>query len=334
MSPSFHPPDTFFITLQGPGVSVSVLPFGLKDFPWVFFRLVSVVFASLRQSGIRIFLYLNDWLLVAYSRTLLELLLQNTLELTHRLGFLVNLEKSSLTPSQIPSFLGASLDLPRLLARPLPHRVEALQYLVQEITVHCFSPPPPQDLAGVPRSPSQFYGFDSSVQVVYAPSSTSLPEVIFSAQGQSFLSPLRLKVFVFFGVHRSFFYRASLSLPPPPSSASINVYRRVQPRMGSFSTSLPCVWPLVSPSHQLARASSSFSCPSEFRRSDLRTIDHDSIRQLLGSFLHHPSGRDSLLLPLQSHVSSVGLVSGERLSPLSLPCPRARQPAGGLQSGL
>ena len=47
---------------------------------------------------------------------------------------------SSLTPSQIPSFLGASLDIPRLLTRPLPHRVEALQSLVQEITVHSFSP--------------------------------------------------------------------------------------------------------------------------------------------------------------------------------------------------
>ena len=117
-----------------------VLPFGLKDSPWVFTRLVAVLIVSLRQSGIRIFHYLDDWLLVANSRTLLVLHLQKTLELTQRLGFLVNLEKSSLTPSQIPSFLGASLDIPRLLARPLPHRVEALQSLFQEITAHWFSP--------------------------------------------------------------------------------------------------------------------------------------------------------------------------------------------------
>ena len=117
-----------------------VLPFGLKDSPWVFTRLVAVLIASLRQSGIQIFHYLDDWLLVANSRSLLELHLQKTLELTHRLGFLVNLEKSSLTPSQIPSFLGASLDIPRLLAHPLPHRVVALQSLVQEITAHWFSP--------------------------------------------------------------------------------------------------------------------------------------------------------------------------------------------------
>ena len=117
-----------------------ILPFGLKDSPWVFTRLVAVLIASFRQSGVQIFHYLDDWLLVASSRTLLELHLQKTLELTRQLGFLVNLEKFSLTPSQIPSFLGASLDIPRLLARPLPHRVEALQSLAQEITGHCFSP--------------------------------------------------------------------------------------------------------------------------------------------------------------------------------------------------
>ena len=117
-----------------------VLPFSLKDSPWVFTRLVAVVIASLRQSGIRIFHYLDDWLLVTNSRSLLELHLQKTQELTQRLGFLVNLEKSSLTPSQILSYLRASLDIPRLLARPLPHRVVALQSLVQEITAHWFSP--------------------------------------------------------------------------------------------------------------------------------------------------------------------------------------------------
>ena len=104
---------------------------GWKDSPWVFTRLVAVVIASLRRQGIRIFHYLDAWLLVANSRALLELHLQTTLRLTQELGFLLNWEKSSLTPSQLPSYLGAALDIPRPLARPLPHRIAALQTLVQ-----------------------------------------------------------------------------------------------------------------------------------------------------------------------------------------------------------
>ena len=41
-----------------------VLPFGLKDSPWVFSRLVATVIAHLRLQGIRIFFYLDDWLIV------------------------------------------------------------------------------------------------------------------------------------------------------------------------------------------------------------------------------------------------------------------------------
>ena len=38
-----------------------VLPFGLKDSPWVFSRIVATVIAHLRLQGIRIFYYLDDW---------------------------------------------------------------------------------------------------------------------------------------------------------------------------------------------------------------------------------------------------------------------------------
>ena len=195
---------------------------------------------------------------------------------------------------------------------------------------------PHQALAGVPWSPSQFHCFDSSVQVIHAPSSTSLPEVLFSAQGHSFLtcSPFTSSQESLSSVGFSGVPSAGQVLLPSSSSSSVDFLRRIQPRVGSSSSSLPCVRRLVSgvsPSHQLARASSSFSSPSELRRSDLRSIDPDSIRQLHGGgLLHQPSGRDSLPLPLQSHVVSVGLVSGERYSPLSLSCPRGRQPSGGL----
>ena len=61
-----------------------VLPFGLKDSPWVFSRIVATVIGHLRRQGIRIFYYLDDWLLVAQSQAILKSHLQITLKLSCR----------------------------------------------------------------------------------------------------------------------------------------------------------------------------------------------------------------------------------------------------------
>jgi len=117
-----------------------VLPFGLKDSPWVFSRLVATVMGHLRLLGIRIFYYLDDWLLLAEDKCLLESHLQVTLQLTQSLGFIINWNKSALEPLRIPSYLGAQLDIPCLLARPLEHRVEALQSVIQALVSKRMAP--------------------------------------------------------------------------------------------------------------------------------------------------------------------------------------------------
>ena len=85
--------------------------------------LVVCVAAFLRQQGLRIFCYLDDWLLAVESRELLSRQLHFLLRTVQGLGFIVNWEKSELTPSRHPNFLGAAIDLPRQLARPSPDRV-------------------------------------------------------------------------------------------------------------------------------------------------------------------------------------------------------------------
>ncbi|XP_033633155.1 uncharacterized protein LOC117294748 [Asterias rubens] len=95
-----------------------VLPFGLSTAPRVFTRIVKTIGAALRRRGIMIFVYLDDWLVVGRSREEMEAALQYTWRLTSNLRFIINTEKSHLIPSQVPTFLGASLDLRRGLARP------------------------------------------------------------------------------------------------------------------------------------------------------------------------------------------------------------------------
>ncbi len=83
----------------------------------------------LRQMGIRILNYLDDWLILAQSEV--ELLSLRTLILSHleRLGLRVNFAKSALSPSQRVSFLGTVLDSAHMRAVIAPERALAIQKL-------------------------------------------------------------------------------------------------------------------------------------------------------------------------------------------------------------
>ena len=113
-------------TFEGSTYRFRALPFGLKPAPRVFTRLVGCVAAFLRQRGLRIFCYLDDWLLVASSPQILRQHLVFLLRTVQGLGFLINWDKSELIPTQHPSFLGAAIDIPGQLARPSPGRVATI----------------------------------------------------------------------------------------------------------------------------------------------------------------------------------------------------------------
>ncbi len=83
----------------------------------------------LRQMGIRILNYLDDWLILSQSEV--ELLSHRTLILSHleRLGLRVNFAKSALSPSQRVSFLGTVLDSAHMRAVIAPERALAIQKL-------------------------------------------------------------------------------------------------------------------------------------------------------------------------------------------------------------
>ncbi len=85
--------------------------------------------SPLRQMGIHILNYLDDWLILAQSEV--ELLPHRTLILSHleRLGLRVNFAKSALSPSQQVSFLGTVLDSAHMRAVIAPERAMAIQKL-------------------------------------------------------------------------------------------------------------------------------------------------------------------------------------------------------------
>ncbi len=107
----------------------TVLPFGLSLAPRTFTKCMDAALSPLRQMGIRILNYLDDWLILAQSEV--ELLSHRTLLLSHLecLGLRVNFAKSALSPSQRVSFLGTVLDSAQMRAVIAPERALAIQRL-------------------------------------------------------------------------------------------------------------------------------------------------------------------------------------------------------------
>ncbi len=114
---------------EGVAYQYTVLPFGLPLAPRTFTKCMDAALSPLRQMGIRILNYLDDWLILAQSEV--ELLSHRTLILSHleRLGLRVNFAKSALSPSQWVSFLGTVLDSARMRAVIAPERALAIQKL-------------------------------------------------------------------------------------------------------------------------------------------------------------------------------------------------------------
>ncbi len=101
---------------EGRAYQYKALPFGLSLSPRVFTKVVEAALVPLREAGIRILNYLDDWLILAQSRALLCEHRDMVLSHLSRLGLQVNREKSKLSPTQRISFLGMELDSVNLTA--------------------------------------------------------------------------------------------------------------------------------------------------------------------------------------------------------------------------
>ncbi len=109
---------------EGRAYQYKVLPFGLSLSPCVFTKVAEAALVPLRERGVRILNYLDNWLILAQSRE--QLCAHRDLVLRHlsQLGLRVNWEKSKLVPMQRISFLGMELESVNQTARLTQERAQ------------------------------------------------------------------------------------------------------------------------------------------------------------------------------------------------------------------
>ena len=113
-----------------------VLPFGLSLSPWAFTRLVKDLLEKCRVQKTRLHTYIDDWLVLAPNRALCQNQTSSLRSLASNLGFVVNEEKSELTPSQNFTYLGMVFDTLDQTVSPTPARLSALKDLLHSLLAH------------------------------------------------------------------------------------------------------------------------------------------------------------------------------------------------------
>ena len=109
------------------------LPFGLATAPRVFTKLMKPVVAALRQRGICLIIYLDDILIMAESEALALHHAASTLNLLEGLGFIVNYNKSQLTPCQSIEFLGFLINSTNLTLQLPGEKLRKIRKTCQDI---------------------------------------------------------------------------------------------------------------------------------------------------------------------------------------------------------
>ena len=107
------------------------LPFGLAPAPQVFTKVMGAVVNYAHRRGIRLHIYLDDWLIRALQRLLVAEHTAIIQAICLDLGLIVNYPKSSLTPTQDFEFLGTRFDTVAFHCYPSEDRFSRLQSILR-----------------------------------------------------------------------------------------------------------------------------------------------------------------------------------------------------------
>ena len=111
-SVAIHPQSQRFLRFlwQNKAFKFCSLPFGLNIAPSLFTRLMKPVAGFLRKRGVRLLLYLDDMLIIGSIPHEVDDFTQMAVNLLKALGFIINLDKLVLTPTQVITFLGFTIN--------------------------------------------------------------------------------------------------------------------------------------------------------------------------------------------------------------------------------
>ncbi|XP_063976551.1 uncharacterized protein LOC135162242 [Diachasmimorpha longicaudata] len=98
------------LVYNGELLQMTSLPFSLSSAPHTFAMISNWVAETIRSLGVRLIVYLDDFLLACQNRSKLMVPTEETVKLLTHLGWVVNLEKCDLTPNQRMDFLGFTWD--------------------------------------------------------------------------------------------------------------------------------------------------------------------------------------------------------------------------------
>ena len=141
-----HPKSKQYLRFAVDGIvyQYCALPFGIASAPRMFTKIVSVILSHLRQRGIQVHAYLDDWLIRGKCPNNLSVSQTLTVETIQRLGFIINWEKSNLAVTQKIIYLGAFINLKSGQIFPTEDRCQKLRGLILKFqnsdfqTVHNF----------------------------------------------------------------------------------------------------------------------------------------------------------------------------------------------------
>ena len=103
------------------------LQFGLSCAPWAFTKVLKPVSAFLRSVGVRLIIYIDDILVIGKTPDEVRNHVEALIALLEGLGFIVNMEKSVLTPFQQIELLGLLLNTPSMSLTLPGHKIRTIR---------------------------------------------------------------------------------------------------------------------------------------------------------------------------------------------------------------
>ena len=107
------------------------VPFGYRDAPRVFTRVMRAVATAARQLGIRLIVYMDDILILSHSQEQAIKDRDTVLQLLQLFGWSLNIKKCHFIPTQLIDFLGVMVDSVKMLFFLPQKKVDALRARVQ-----------------------------------------------------------------------------------------------------------------------------------------------------------------------------------------------------------